>query len=50
MKPYKKVTIVRTALIALVAALAGVFAYAVYDDRATGTLLDEQGIIERDDI
>lgn len=48
MRNVKKVNIVRTALLAVVVVVAGTFAYAVYDDRSTGTLVDEQGIVDKD--
>lgn len=48
MSTTRKVVIARTVILASLLALAGAFAYAVYDDRTDGRLMDDEGVIDTD--
>lgn len=48
MRNVRKINIIRAGMIGVILMLGGSFAYAVYQDRSTGTLMDEQGIVDKD--
>lgn len=47
MRRYRKVVIARTVLLLALVAAAGAFAFAVHEDKVDGTLLDDEGVIDR---
>ena len=48
MKTPRKIALIRTAVLGAFLALAAAFSYAVYEDRADGRLMDEEGVIDTD--
>ena len=48
MKNTRKIVISRTAILGLVLAAATAFVYAVYEDRTEGSLMDEEGVIDKE--
>jgi hypothetical protein len=48
MRRYRKVVIARTVLLVALLFTAGAFAVAVHEDKTTGNLLDEEGVIDRE--
>ena len=47
MNRYRTVIIARTALLLALVVSAGAFAFAVHEDKVEGTLLDDEGVIDR---
>ncbi|MEJ2534419.1 MAG: hypothetical protein P8008_02850 [Gammaproteobacteria bacterium] len=47
MSHYRQVIIARTALLLALVVSAGAFAFAVHEDKVEGTLLDNEGVIDR---
>ncbi len=44
----RKIAITRTAMLFALVVISGLFSVAVYEDRSEGTLMDEQGIIDKE--
>ena len=47
MNRYHTVVIARTLLLLALVVSAGAFAFAVHEDKVEGTLLDDEGVIDR---